>query len=64
MKVLLLVVIVFNDHPPVTYKTPTEGAADCYTQALELSKNTPPEGEHIIKYLIGCSFEELAETPT
>lgn len=60
-KVILLVIIVFNDGPSKTYRMPTNGLVDCYTQAAELSQVAPPSADNVVKYLIGCSFEERLE---
>lgn len=57
IKVLLMVVIVFNNKPSVTYKVVMKDTADCYTHALELSKS-PPIDDDVTKFLIGCSFED------
>ena len=56
-KVLLIVVIVFSDKPVVTYKVAMGTTAECHKQEEILSEN-PPIDVDVVKYLIGCSFEE------
>ena len=63
-KILLIVVIAFSDKPTVKYEVEMKSTIDCYEQAIELSKN-PPIGDNVVKYLIGCLFEDhLPITPT
>ena len=55
-----MVVIAFSDKPSETRKTVMKNADDCYATAALLAK-APPIDEDVIKYLIGCSFEEPVE---
>ena len=63
-KIIVLVVIVYNNAPTITYRGAAKNVEDCYTQALILAKNAPDD-EHVEKYMIGCSFEDpLPSSPT
>jgi len=56
-KVILMVIIIYNNQPQRTYRAATEGKDDCHNQEVILAKN-PPIDEDMIKFMIGCSFEE------
>ena len=60
-KIILIVVIVFSDKPIATYKATMGTAAECHRQEAILSEN-PPIDDDVVKYMIGCSFEEQLPT--
>jgi hypothetical protein len=59
-KVFLMVVISYTNQPSITYRAITKTVEDCYAEGAMLAKQAPPEGDNVVKYFIGCSFEEPA----
>jgi hypothetical protein len=59
-KVFLLVVIVYaNGQPIKQYHEPVAGIDECHAREIELYQTIPSNG--VVKYFLGCSFEEPAE---
>jgi hypothetical protein len=56
-KVILMVMIIYNNQPNKTYRGATEGKDDCHRQEVILATN-PPIDEDVTKFIIACSFEE------
>ena len=62
-KILLIVVIVFSDKPTVKYEVEMKTTEDCH-RSEEVLYRSPPAGDNVVKYLIGCLFEDhLPITP-
>ncbi len=58
-KVFLMVVIFYTNQPAKQYHEATNGSDDCHAREVELYQTIP--ADNVVKYFLGCSFEEPAE---
>jgi hypothetical protein len=56
-KIVLVVIILYANHPSTVYRAIVRTTDDCYAQAAVLAK-APPIDDTVVEYTIGCLFKD------